>query len=64
MKHASVVLAIIVGAGIVAGAILLRPTGFDRCMRIISHDIERQAQSATLDPRDVQAQAARACAGS
>lgn len=55
--------AIFVSAFTIAGAILLRPTGFDRCLDIVSADINRQAGSATLDPKDVEAQAARICAG-
>lgn len=54
---------IFISALAIAGAILLRPTGFDRCLEIVSSDINRQAGSATRDPRDVEAQAARVCAG-
>ena len=64
MRTALIVVAILLGAGIVAAATLLKPTGFDRCVRIVSIDIERSASpGATLDPRDVEAEAARVCAG-
>jgi hypothetical protein len=64
MRTALIVIAIIVGAAAIAGATLLKPTGFDRCVSIISADIERNASpGATLDPRDVEVEAARTCAG-
>ena len=64
MRTALLVAAILAGAGIIAGAVLLKPTGFERCVSIIVRDIERHASpGATLDPRDVEAEAARACAG-
>lgn len=64
MRTAFIVIAILVGAGIVAGAVLLKPTGFERCVSIVGRDIERNASpGATLDPRDVEAEAARICAG-
>lgn len=64
MRTAAIVLAILVGAGGVAATIALRPTGFDRCVSIVSADIERSASpGSTLDPRDVEAEAARVCAG-
>ena len=44
-------------------AILLRPSDFETCLKIISEDIYRQSGSATLDPKDVEAQAARICSG-
>ena len=55
--------AILVGSGIVAGAILLRPSPFQECVAIISADIVHQNLTATLDPRDVEAEAARICSG-
>lgn len=55
--------AILVGSGIVAGAILLRPSPFQECVAIISGDIVHQNLTATLDPRDVEAEAARICSG-
>ena len=65
MRTAFIVLAILVGAGGVAATVALKPTGFERCVAIISADIERSATpGATLDPRDVEAEAARICAGS
>ncbi len=65
MRTASIVIAILVGAAAIAGAVLLKPTGFERCISIISADIERNASpGSTLDPRDVEAEAARVCAGS
>lgn len=64
MRTALIVLAILLGAGIIAAAVALKPTGFDRCVSIISADIERQATpGSTLDPRDTEAEAARICAG-
>jgi hypothetical protein len=64
MRTAFIGLAIIVGAAAIAGAVLLKPTGFERCVSIIGRDIERNASpGATLDPRDVEAEAARTCAG-
>jgi hypothetical protein len=64
MRTALTVLAILLGAGAVATAVALKPTGFEQCVGIISADIERDVSpGATLDPRDVEAEAARACAG-
>lgn len=63
MQHWLVALAIIVGAVIVAGAVTLRPSDFTQCVGVISSDIERTNSTATLDPRDVEAQAAKICAG-
>lgn len=64
MQTAFIVLAILVGAAGVAAAVVLKPTGFERCVTIISGDIERSATpGSTLDPRDVEAEAARVCAG-
>ena len=44
-------------------AILLRPSDFETCLKIISADIYRQGGSATLVPKEVEAQAARICSG-
>lgn len=56
--------AIVLGAVVVAGAVVLRPTGFQQCVGVVSAEIERKASAgATLDPRDVEAEAARTCAG-
>ena len=64
MRTALIVIAILVGAGGVAAAVALKPTGFERCVLIVSADIERNVSpGATLDPRDVEAEAARTCAG-
>ncbi|MHA6298698.1 hypothetical protein [Devosia sp. CAU 1758] len=46
-----------------AGAVALRPSPFMECVSILSADIVRQNRHATLDPRDVEAEAARACSG-
>ncbi|WP_245310124.1 hypothetical protein [Rhizobium sp. R339] len=54
---------IFISALTIAGAILLRPTGFDRCLHVVSADINRHVGSATLDPKDAEAQGARICAG-
>ncbi|MBY5812113.1 hypothetical protein HFO12_22575 [Rhizobium leguminosarum] len=54
--------AILRSAIIVGGAILIRPSDFDRCL-VISAEIYRRDQTATLDPREVEAQAARICSG-
>ncbi|WP_246706103.1 hypothetical protein [Rhizobium leguminosarum] len=48
---------------IVGGAILIRPSDFDRCLAVISVEMYRRDQTATLDPREVEAQAARSCSG-
>ncbi|WP_245487099.1 hypothetical protein [Rhizobium leguminosarum] len=48
---------------VVGGAILIRPSDFDRCLAVISAETYRRDQTATLDPREVEAQAARICAG-
>lgn len=64
MKTAAIALAILFGAGGIMVAVTNRPTGFERCVSIIGADIERNASpGATLDPRDVEAEAARICAG-
>ncbi|PXA97546.1 hypothetical protein DMC47_13405 [Nostoc sp. 3335mG] len=63
MRTWPLVMAIIIGAGIVAGAVLLRPSGFRECVSIISADIVHRNLTATLDPRDVETEAARTCAG-
>lgn len=55
--------AILIGAAMVAGAVLLRPSSFQECVGIISADIFHQNLTATLDPRDVEAEAARICSG-
>jgi hypothetical protein len=55
--------AILVGSGAVAGAILLRPSPFRECIGIISADIVHRNLTATLDPRDVEVEAAKVCAG-
>ncbi|NEK16740.1 hypothetical protein GR257_17990 [Rhizobium leguminosarum] len=55
--------AILLSAIIVGGAILIRPSDFDRCLAVISAEIYRRDQTATLDPREVEAQAARSCSG-
>jgi hypothetical protein len=56
-------LAVLLGVLIVSGAIWLKPTGFSECVAIVSADIVWQDLSVTLDPRDVEASAARICAG-
>lgn len=58
-----IAVAIIIGSLIIAGAIRLAPSDFERCIAVISDDIERANATATLDPRDVRAQAARICSG-
>lgn len=64
MRTAAIVIVILLGAGGVAAAVALKPSGFDRCLSIVSADIERNASpGATLDPRDVEAEAARICTG-
>jgi hypothetical protein len=64
MRTAAIVIVILLGAGGVAAAVALKPSGFDRCLAIVSADIERNASpGATLDPRDVEAEAARICTG-
>ncbi|KKB76889.1 hypothetical protein VW35_16375 [Devosia soli] len=63
MKTTSLVLAILLGAAMVAGAILLRPSAFRECVGVISSEIVRQDLTVTLDPRDVEARAARVCSG-
>ncbi|MDB5528077.1 MAG: hypothetical protein JWR51_1180 [Devosia sp.] len=63
MQHWLVALAIIVGAVIVAGAVTARPSEFSQCVGVIGAGIERDNPTATLDPRDVEVQAAKICAG-
>jgi hypothetical protein len=65
MKTAAIVLAILIGAGGIMVAATNKPTGFERCVSIISGDIEQRAMAtaATLDPRDVEIEAAKVCAG-
>lgn len=55
--------AIVVGASVIAGAVVLRPSGFRECVGIISADIFARDVTVTLDPRDVEVEAARVCAG-
>lgn len=63
MNMWGVALAILVGSSIVAGAIILKPSPFRECVTLISADIFRQDPTMTLDPRDVEADAARICSG-
>lgn len=63
MRTGLLALAILAGAGMVAGAIMLRPSPFRECVTLISADIVHQDLTVTLDPRDVEAQAARICSG-
>ena len=65
MRTGLIVLAILIGAAGIIIAIIQKPTGFDRCVSIISRDIEQRAlaTAATLDPRDVEVEATKVCAG-
>ncbi|MDV3251944.1 hypothetical protein DevBK_11425 [Devosia sp. BK] len=63
MKTWPIALAVVAGAAIVASAVVLKPSPFRECVGIISEDIFRQDLTVTLDPRDVEAQAARICSG-
>lgn len=65
MRTAAIVGSILLGAIGIMVAVTNQPTGFDRCVSIISRDIEDRAQAtaATLDPRDVEIEAAKVCAG-
>lgn len=63
MNSWGIAMAILIGAGMVAGAILLRPSPFQECVAIISADIVHQNLTATLDPRDVEVEAAKVCSG-
>lgn len=63
MRVWPIALSVIVGAALVAGAVILKPSPFRECVGIISEDIFRQDPTVTLDPRDVEAQAARICSG-
>jgi hypothetical protein len=65
MRTALITIAILLGFGFIAAAVALKPTGFERCVAIIGGDIDRQASrtGATLDPRDMEVEAARICAG-
>ena len=65
MRTGLIMLAILVGAAGIMIAVTQKPTGFERCVAIISRDIEQRAlaTAATLDPRDVEVEAARICAG-
>ena len=60
-----IAVAILVGAAGIGIAVVLKPSGFDRCLAVIKAGLEREAtQSATtLDPRDTELSAARICAG-
>ena len=66
MRTGFIVLAILVGAAGIMVVVTQKPTGFDRCVSIIGGDIDARATAtgATLDPRDVEVEAARICAGS
>ena len=55
--------AILIGAAMVAGAVLVRPSPFQECVGIVSADIVHSNLTATLDPRDVEAESARICSG-
>lgn len=59
-------LSILLGTSIIAAAVVLRPTGFQQCIGIVSDEIESRgtANGASIDPRDVEFQAAQMCAGS
>ena len=63
MNMWGVALAIFMGSSIVAGAIILKPSPLRECVTLISADIFRQNLTASLDPRDVEADAARICSG-
>jgi hypothetical protein len=65
MRTALITMAILLGSGFIAAAVVLKPTGFERCVTIIGGNIDREATrtGATLDPRDVEVEAARICAG-
>lgn len=65
MRTAVIALSILLGSGAIVATLALRPTGFDRCVSIVSRDIDDPVKlaGATLDPRDVEVQAAKICAG-
>lgn len=63
MRAWPIALSVVVGAALVAGAVILKPSPFKECVGIISEDIFRQDPTVTLDPRDVEVQAARICSG-
>lgn len=63
MKTWALVVAVLIGAGIMAGAVMLKPSGFRECVGIISADIFARDVTVTLDPRDVEVEAAKVCAG-
>ena len=63
MKTWALVVAVLVGAGIIAGAVVLKPSGFRECVTVISADIFARDVTVTLDPRDVEVEAAKVCAG-
>ena len=64
LRSAIIALAIMAGSIIIAATIAIKPTGFERCVAMIAAETERQAAqtAATLNPREVEATAARACA--
>ena len=62
MKTWALVVAVLVGAGIIAGAVVLKPSGFRECVTVISADIFARDVTVTLDPRDVEVEAAKVCA--
>lgn len=64
LRSAIIALAIMAGSIIIAATIVIKPTGFERCVAMIAAENERQAAqtAATLDPRDVEATSARVCA--
>jgi hypothetical protein len=55
--------AILVGSGIVASAVATRPSEFSQCVGVISAGIYNADATVTLDPRDVEVQAAKVCEG-
>ena len=63
MKTWALVVAVLIGAGIIAGAVMLKPSGFRECVTVISADIFARDVTVTLDARDVEVEAAKACAG-
>ena len=63
MKTWALVGAMLVGAGIIAGAVMLKPSGFRECVTVISADIFARDVTVTLDPRDVEVEAAKVCVG-
>lgn len=63
MKTWALVVAVLIGAGIIAGAVMLKPSGFRECVTVISADIFARDVTVTLDPRDAEVEAAKVCAG-